>query len=35
MITAVFEERTVTYEFGELDTLVPAFAATIHKNQGS
>jgi exodeoxyribonuclease V alpha subunit len=35
MITAVFEERTVTYEFGELDTLVPAYAATIHKSRGS
>ena len=26
---------TVTYGFGELDTLVPAYAATIHKSQGS
>ena len=26
---------SVTYEFGELDTLVPAYAATIHKSQGS
>jgi exodeoxyribonuclease V alpha subunit len=25
----------VTYSFGELDTLVPAYAATIHKSQGS
>jgi hypothetical protein len=25
----------VTYGFGELDTLVPAYAATIHKSQGS
>jgi exodeoxyribonuclease V alpha subunit len=25
----------VTYAFGELDTLVPAYAATIHKSQGS
>jgi exodeoxyribonuclease V alpha subunit len=25
----------VTYVFGELDTLVPAYAATIHKSQGS
>ncbi len=24
-----------TYGFGELDTLVPAYAATIHKSQGS
>jgi exodeoxyribonuclease V alpha subunit len=34
-LTASFDERTVTYTFGELDTLVPAFAATIHKSQGS
>ena len=27
--------RLVTYTFGELDTLVPAYAATIHKSQGS
>ena len=26
---------TVTYGFGELDALVPAYAATIHKSQGS
>jgi exodeoxyribonuclease V alpha subunit len=25
----------VTYSFGELDTLVPAYAASIHKSQGS
>ena len=25
----------VIYGFGELDTLVPAYAATIHKSQGS
>ena len=25
----------VVYDFGELDTLVPAYAATIHKSQGS
>jgi exodeoxyribonuclease V alpha subunit len=25
----------VTYGFGELDMLVPAYAATIHKSQGS
>src|SRR5258706_9851808 len=27
--------REITYGFGELDTLVPAYAATIHKSQGS
>lgn len=30
-----FEGRAVIYPFGELDTLVPAFATTIHKSQGS
>ena len=45
MITAVdpdegevaidFDGRTVSFDFGELDTVVPAYAATIHKAQGS
>ncbi|MBB2961102.1 ATP-dependent RecD-like DNA helicase [Methylobacterium sp. R2-1] len=30
-----FEGRAVIYPFGELDTLVPSFATTIHKSQGS
>jgi len=30
-----FEDRIVSFVFGELDTLVPAYAATIHKSQGS
>ncbi len=34
-LTASFDGSTVTYGFGELDTLVPAYAATIHKSQGS
>jgi exodeoxyribonuclease V alpha subunit len=34
-LTAIFDGRSVTYGFGELDTLVPAYAATIHKSQGS
>jgi exodeoxyribonuclease V alpha subunit len=34
-LTATFDGRTVIYGFGELDTLVPAYAATIHKSQGS
>jgi len=34
-LTATFDGRSVTYGFGELDTLVPAYAATIHKTQGS
>jgi exodeoxyribonuclease V alpha subunit len=35
VLTTTFDGRTVTYEFGELDMLVPAYAATIHKSQGS
>jgi len=34
-VAATFDGRAVTYGFGELDTLVPAYAATIHKSQGS
>ncbi|MGE5166518.1 MAG: ATP-dependent RecD-like DNA helicase [Sphingobacteriales bacterium] len=34
-LSASFDGRTVTYGFGELDSLVPAYAATIHKSQGS
>src|SRR4249920_563742 len=34
-IVASFDGRSVTYGFGELDVLVPAYAATIHKSQGS
>lgn len=34
-LIANFDGRPVSYEFGELDTLVPAYAATIHKSQGS
>ena len=30
-----FEGREVAYPYGELDTLVPAYATTIHKSQGS
>ena len=30
-----FDGRAVVYGFGELDLLVPAYAATIHKSQGS
>jgi exodeoxyribonuclease V alpha subunit len=32
---ATFDGRGVVYGFGELDVLVPAYAATIHKSQGS
>ena len=34
-LTASFDGRSVTYSFGELDALVPAYAASIHKSQGS
>jgi exodeoxyribonuclease V alpha subunit len=34
-LVASFDGRSITYGFGELDTLVPAYAATIHKSQGS
>jgi exodeoxyribonuclease V alpha subunit len=34
-IVATFDSRSITYGFGELDMLVPAYAATIHKSQGS
>ena len=34
-IIASFDGRSVTYGFGELDMLVPAYAVTIHKSQGS
>ena len=34
-ITASFDGRSVTYGFVELDSLVPAYAASIHKSQGS
>ena len=31
----VFDDRTVLYDFGELDELSLAFVKTIHKAQGS
>jgi exodeoxyribonuclease V alpha subunit len=34
-LIASFDGKSVTYGFGELDALVPAYAATIHKSQGS
>ncbi len=30
-----FEDRTVAYDFQELDELAPAYATTVHKSQGS
>ncbi|WP_082512867.1 ATP-dependent RecD-like DNA helicase [Methylobacterium sp. Leaf125] len=34
-VIVAFDGREVAYPYGELDTLVPAFATTIHKSQGS
>ena len=34
-IVVTFDGRSVTYGFGELDMLMPAYAVTIHKSQGS
>ena len=34
-LTVSFQERNVTYDISELDELVLAYAATIHKSQGS
>jgi exodeoxyribonuclease V alpha subunit len=34
-LAAKFDGRLVTNGFGELDALVPAYAVTIHKSQGS
>ena len=34
-VSVDFDGRAVSFAFGEIDTLVPAYAATIHKSQGS
>ena len=34
-LAVTFDDRTVTYDVSELDELVLAYAATIHKSQGS
>lgn len=34
-LVARFDDRRVSYDFNELDTLVPGYAATVHKAQGS
>ncbi|HWV98661.1 MAG TPA: ATP-dependent RecD-like DNA helicase [Candidatus Acidoferrum sp.] len=34
-LTAKFDSREVSYDFGELDELALAYAITIHKSQGS
>ncbi|MDR2054514.1 MAG: ATP-dependent RecD-like DNA helicase [Desulfovibrio sp.] len=35
VLSVNFDERLVPYEFSELDELVPAYAISIHKSQGS
>jgi exodeoxyribonuclease V alpha subunit len=34
-VIVAFDGREIAYSFGELDVLVPAYAMTIHKSQGS
>ena len=34
-LTVAFDDRNITYDSTELDELVPAYAITIHKSQGS
>src|SRR6202051_4858613 len=34
-VTISFDNRRVTYDFGELDEVSLAYAVTIHKSQGS
>ncbi len=34
-VTISFDDRLVTYDFGECDEIVLAYATTIHKSQGS
>jgi len=34
-ITVRFEDRSVVYEFGDLDEIVLAYAVSVHKSQGS
>ncbi|MDZ7816478.1 MAG: AAA family ATPase [Planctomycetota bacterium] len=34
-ITVMFDKELVNYEYSELDELVPSYAITIHKSQGS
>ncbi len=34
-VTVNFDGSTVAFLFGELNTVVPAYAATIHKSKGS
>ena len=34
-VTITFDEREVVYDFGDLDEIVPAYAISVHKSQGS
>ncbi len=34
-VTVVFDGRPVSYDFSDLDELVPAYAVSVHKSQGS
>ncbi len=34
-VTVVFEDRSVEYDFSQLNELEPAYAMTVHKSQGS
>ena len=34
-LAIMFDNRTVPYEFTELDEVVPAYAVSVHKSQGS
>ncbi|MFL6234045.1 MAG: ATP-dependent RecD-like DNA helicase [Thermoanaerobaculia bacterium] len=35
VVTVVIDGREVVYDYGSIDELVPAYACTIHKSQGS
>ena len=34
-LTVTFDEREVVYDFSDLDEIVPAYAVSVHKSQGS
>jgi exodeoxyribonuclease V alpha subunit len=34
-VVVVFDQRKVTYDYSDLDELMPAYAVSIHKSQGS
>ena len=35
VVRVAFSERTVGYDFAELDEIVPAYATSVHKSQGA